>query len=226
MVTRTRITSNLREQLIFYGSYHNNGMNQILHFVFVPIILWTVSVWLAYTPALCCSRDDDQLSDSACDVVHQGMVLNGSFFLILVPYSLYYIVLDVVAGVSWSVCVGVPIWVTSELFQKSFAETAWMWALAAHLFSWMVQIVIGHMYYEHRKPALMDSLFQSLLLAPLFVWFELLFLLGYKRRLYTDVSLAVQDELSRLTDGEGYAMRGTHEESLIDTDTDTDDGKG
>jgi uncharacterized membrane protein YGL010W len=42
----------LRDQLSFYGAYHNNRLNQAIHFVFVPAILWTVAVWLAYTPVL------------------------------------------------------------------------------------------------------------------------------------------------------------------------------
>lgn len=42
----------LRDQLTFYGSYHSNPLNQAIHFVFVPAILWTVAVWLAYTPPL------------------------------------------------------------------------------------------------------------------------------------------------------------------------------
>ena len=33
---------------------------------------------------------------------------------------------------------------------------------------------------------------QSLVLAPLFVWFELLFLLGYRRRLHAEVAVAVR----------------------------------
>lgn len=43
---------NLREQLTFYGSYHNNFWNQVIHFIFVPAIFWTAAVWLAYTPEL------------------------------------------------------------------------------------------------------------------------------------------------------------------------------
>jgi uncharacterized membrane protein YGL010W len=34
----------LKDQLTFYGSYHNNPINQAIHFVFVPAILWTVAV--------------------------------------------------------------------------------------------------------------------------------------------------------------------------------------
>lgn len=46
------LTFDLREQLTFYGAYHNNPINQAIHFVFVPAILFTVAVWLAYTPSL------------------------------------------------------------------------------------------------------------------------------------------------------------------------------
>lgn len=42
---------NLVDELTFYGQYHANPINQIIHFIFVPLILWTVAVWLAYTPA-------------------------------------------------------------------------------------------------------------------------------------------------------------------------------
>lgn len=40
------------EQLTFYGSYHNNKWNQLIHAYFVPTIFWTVAVWTAYTPNL------------------------------------------------------------------------------------------------------------------------------------------------------------------------------
>lgn len=50
--TMTLIGFNLVEELTFYGAYHNNPVNQLIHFIFVPLILWTVAVWLAYTPAL------------------------------------------------------------------------------------------------------------------------------------------------------------------------------
>jgi uncharacterized membrane protein YGL010W len=41
---------NLRDQLTFYGSYHSKPLNQLVHFIFVPLILWSAGVWLAYIP--------------------------------------------------------------------------------------------------------------------------------------------------------------------------------
>jgi uncharacterized membrane protein YGL010W len=40
----------LKKQLGFYGAYHSKPWNQLVHFVFVPLILWSLSVWLAYIP--------------------------------------------------------------------------------------------------------------------------------------------------------------------------------
>lgn len=42
----------------------------------------------------------------------------------------------------------------------------------------------GHFYFEHRAPALIDNIFQAFLLAPLFIFMELLFVLGYRPALF------------------------------------------
>ena len=42
----------LEDALVFYRRYHRNKWNQVIHVVFVPAIMWTVLVWLAYTPPL------------------------------------------------------------------------------------------------------------------------------------------------------------------------------
>ena len=97
------IHTTLKDQLVFYGSYHNNPINQVIHFVFVPAILWTVSVWLAYTPSL--NTPEHQYD---C-VILQWAIPNGALGLIAV-YSVYYMVLDMCAGMTWTVFVGIPIW--------------------------------------------------------------------------------------------------------------------
>ena len=45
--------------------------------------------------------------------------------------------------------------------------------------SWAAQF-FGHYFFERRAPALLDNLFQAFLLAPLFIFMELLFVLGYR----------------------------------------------
>lgn len=46
------LTRCLSVQLSFYGFYHQKGGNQLIHFFFVPAILWSVDVWFAHTGAL------------------------------------------------------------------------------------------------------------------------------------------------------------------------------
>lgn len=43
---------NFYDQLSFYGAYHHNKWNQLVHFIFVPAIFWSASVWLAYAGQL------------------------------------------------------------------------------------------------------------------------------------------------------------------------------
>lgn len=70
------------------------------------------------------------------------------------------------------------------------------WAFAIFLVSWLLQFV-GHGVFEGRAPALLDNLFQAFFLAPLFVWLELLFMLGYRPQLKARVDKAVAVEVAK-----------------------------
>lgn len=191
----------LKDQLVFYGSYHNNKWNQVVHFIFVPAIWWTVAVWLAYTPeAFTLPGLASHLPAWAADAAPH-LRFNGSFFL-AAAYSLYYLALEPVAGGSWTAFVGLPLWAAANWFRASVPD-AWAWALGLHLLSWFAQIAVGHQLAEKRKPALLDSFFQSLVLAPLFVWFELLFLLGLYRGLHTEVQTRVLANIAEWKRGKG-----------------------
>jgi uncharacterized membrane protein YGL010W len=73
-------------------------------------------------------------------------------------------------------------------------------ALAVHVVSWVAQFV-GHGKYEGRKPALLDNIVQALFLAPLFVWYEVLFKLGLYKRLQEEVEGGVEVEVAKLRAG-------------------------
>ena len=70
-------------------------------------------------------------------------------------------------------------------------------AVAIHIVSWILQFV-GHGKYEGRKPALLDNLIQALFLAPLFVWYEVLFKLGFYKGLKREVEAAIEVEVAKL----------------------------
>ena len=63
-----------------------------------------------------------------------------------------------------------------------------------HVFCWYAQIHPGHGIYEGRKPALLDSVLQAFLDAPLFVWYEVAFACGYDPALKQELDAAVEKQ--------------------------------
>lgn len=75
-------------------------------------------------------------------------------------------------------------------------ETTNKAAIVVHVASWLLQFV-GHGAFEGRAPALLDNLVQAIFLAPLFVWLEVLFKLGYRPELQARVEKAVAKEIAK-----------------------------
>jgi uncharacterized membrane protein YGL010W len=69
------------------------------------------------------------------------------------------------------------------------------WAGGIHIVSWLAQFV-GHGAFEGRAPALLDNLVQAFLLAPLFVWMEVLFFFGYRPELKARYDQSVEKEIA------------------------------
>lgn len=69
---------------------------------------------------------------------------------------------------------------------QSYGVPGWQLALPVHLVAWTLQF-IGHGVFERRKPALLDSLDQALITAPMFVLLEALFPMGYRPELFKRV---------------------------------------
>ncbi|KAI9329674.1 hypothetical protein DFJ73DRAFT_664975 [Zopfochytrium polystomum] len=157
-----------------YAEYHHNKLNQMIHIVFVPLILWTAMVWFANVPAFASWGLDAYLP------------LNLSLLLTLV-YAGYYIILEPQTGLMF-----MPILLTmcstANAFQRADLGGELSPNVAAgllHASSWVFQF-LGHGLAERRAPALFDNLLQALVLAPFFVFFELLFSVGYKPKLAAD----------------------------------------
>ena len=58
--------------------------------------------------------------------------------------------------------------------------------------AWYMQLHPGHAVFEGRKPALIDGMYQSFSVAPLFVFYEGAFALGYRPALAQAVHANVQ----------------------------------
>lgn len=142
-----------------------------MHILFVPIILWTSLVWIS-TPHF-----------GQVDVLGLKIGLNASLLVTLI-YSLFYISLEPFAGVTWTVLF-LPAWFFANHFRANF-ENAIFYSILVHVIAWIAQFA-AHGLIEKRAPALLDSLLQALLLAPLFVWLEVLFMFGYRKKLKEDL---------------------------------------
>lgn len=184
----------LKDQLVFYGSYHHNKWNKLIHLFFVPLIWWTAVVWACQTGPLVTSTTPQKLLasaglDSALPAFFvDNLEFNFGFFA-FVAYALYYLTLDLFAGLTFDIIL-FGLLLSANAFLKAYGDRAWMYALVLHLLSWFMQIA-GHGVLERRKPALTDSFFQSLVLAPLFVWFEFLFMFGYRQRLQDELEVRI-----------------------------------
>eukprot|EP00455_Lapot_gusevi_P013376 TRINITY_DN164_c0_g1_i6.p1 TRINITY_DN164_c0_g1~~TRINITY_DN164_c0_g1_i6.p1 ORF type:complete len:196 (-),score=83.71 TRINITY_DN164_c0_g1_i6:312-899(-) len=184
----------LLDALTFYGSYHNNAGNKIVHLIFVPVLWATGAVFFCYAGTFT-DVTLDSLGLPLPPLISQNFVFNYSFLLFL-GYALYYLYLDLFAGLTADILL-FSLLLGANAFYAHFGADAWKYALAAHLFSWFMQIYLGHGVLEGRKPALMDSLFQSLVTAPLFVWLEFLFFFGYDKKFQDKLQVKIDAAIAK-----------------------------
>lgn len=87
----------LEKHFAFYGAYHSNPINILIHTLFVWPIFFTGLVLFYFTPSInqlfWHVKEDPQW----CFLDSYGLVLNFGFFFALM-YGLFYVCLDVKAG--------------------------------------------------------------------------------------------------------------------------------
>jgi uncharacterized membrane protein YGL010W len=151
----------LTQQLTQYAAYHRDRRNIATHFVGIPMIVLALAVLLA-RPAFALSALSLTLSPA---------------WVLFVAATLYYLVLDVPLGLMMAVvsaaCVAFGQWAAAQ------STLAWLViGVGLFLVGWVFQFV-GHVAYEHRKPAFIDDVI-GLLIGPLFVLAEALFGFGWR----------------------------------------------
>jgi uncharacterized membrane protein YGL010W len=180
--------SELKRQLIFYGAYHNNPINIIVHIIFVPVILWTAQIIISAVPVpnfmpLCSYYINDYLQFDL-----------GLPAMLTAMYIAFYYSLEPVAAFLYT-----PQIVLSLLTSTAVArdQERVIYAVGLHIFAWAAQI-LSHGVAEGRSPALMDNLVGAVALAPFFVHIEILFYLGYRPELHKAVKAGINQELARI----------------------------
>ncbi|CAM1507198.1 Fc.00g068390.m01.CDS01 [Cosmosporella sp. VM-42] len=110
-------------------------------------------------------------------------------------YASLYLLLEPFAGfILAAFCMGSTAY--GNYLHQQHPETTFQAALVLHVVCWIMQF-IGHGAFEGRAPALLDNLVQALFLAPMFVWLEFLFKLGYRKELQGRVEKRVEAEIAK-----------------------------
>jgi uncharacterized membrane protein YGL010W len=142
----------LSYQLAYYKAYHLHPHNVNIHLYCIPLILATAIVMLMKLP-----------------------ILAWSMALV---YSLYYLVLNIQAGIVGTAYITSIASISGYLYKTSNPTTVFYSALIIHIVAWGLQFY-GHFHFEKKSPAVFDNLIQPLVLAPYFVIFEVFFLFGW-----------------------------------------------
>jgi len=179
----------LRNQFIFYASYHNHPVNVIIHLVCIWQLLWTGLALFHFTPSIVATPD---YVKNAHWLLENASLNFGA--VITSIYLVSYILMDKVVGTFGGVLVVLLNLLTANLVASTptLAGVAlWKVLLGAHISLWILQF-IGHGLFERRAPALLDSWDQAFITAPLFVLLEIFFFLGYRREFYESCMVEVR----------------------------------
>ena len=154
------------ELLSGYARYHRDQRNILSHFVGVPMIVFGIGVLLA-RPAF-----------------NLGGYALSPAWIVFAATSAWYLTRGSLAlGLAVSAGVGTLL---LAAHQVAYGSTAgWLgWGVGMFLIGWLIQFV-GH-WYEGRKPAFVDDL-TGLLVGPMFVTAEALFMLGWNKPLLAEI---------------------------------------
>ena len=160
---------NAQQLLTQYAAYHRDRRNIATHFIGVPLIVFGVGVLLA--------RPAFELG---------GLTLTPAWLAFALA-TLWYLSRGFAVGLATSAGVGVLILLAHPAASGSVA--GWLGrGVGAFAVGWVIQFV-GH-YYEGRKPAFVDDLI-GLLVGPMFVVAEWLFMLGWNTPLLQAIEAEV-----------------------------------
>ncbi|KAH6598363.1 hypothetical protein BASA50_003784 [Batrachochytrium salamandrivorans] len=123
--------------------------------------------------------------------------INGSL-VVAVSYGVYYIALCPSIGALYLPLL-LMMYRGSEIFatQAGWPIPPVIAATILHIISWVFQI-LGHALFEGRAPAFMKEPIQAFVLAPLFVFCEVLFDLGFFKKTHARLEIKVEAAVKKL----------------------------
>jgi len=187
----------VKHQLTFYGAYHSNKWNVLIHVTCVPLILWSAQVFLSAAPT-------PSWFPNYTHIFNEYASFEWTWATILaIIYQAYYFALEPVAATIY-----LPQMVAMLLTATSYAhrDHGQRNALYLHICSWIMQF-IGHGVAEGRSPALLDNIVGAVALAPFFVHLEVLFFLGYRKKFHKELINSIGVEIAKFRKVQGDKTR-------------------
>ncbi|KEG10451.1 hypothetical protein DQ04_03701070 [Trypanosoma grayi] len=166
-----RNSCTLREGFVFYGAYHDDWRNKLLHITFVPIIFTTALSFLARV--------------KVTEFVDMSLIVAGL-------YAVSFIKTEPGAGIPYAAFIFMMQCVASHFLLSRVALS-----FALHVSGWIAQF-IAHGLFERRAPALLDDPLQAIHSSVFFVWLEIIFYFGYKPKLKRELDMLVKQKIAQL----------------------------
>lgn len=156
---QVRKMKNLAEKMGFYQLYHEKFMTKLTHLIGVPLLVFAFFIPLSWVK-----------------LGVPGVFELNVAWLSLIALAIYYIRLHRSIGITAAIALGILGFVAGLVSHYQPNLTGFVVFIIALLIGIILQF-IGHVI-EGKKPALADDLSQ-IFIAPIFLWTEVLFMLGY-----------------------------------------------
>lgn len=161
----------LENSYVFYGSYHHERRNKIVHILFVPVIFTSSLAFLSLIPIT-----------ESINAAHA----------VVAAYATSFIAMEPIAGALYVPLMGAMLYIAQHICTQNLVLTA-----IVNVVSWAAQ-VLSHRFFEERSPAFTEDPLQAIHAAVFFVWLEVLYSVGYRQKTHRDLEARVRERISEM----------------------------
>jgi uncharacterized membrane protein YGL010W len=163
VVSRVSLRGIFQRQLVEYADYHRDQRNCLMHIIGNPILFVAAVLPL-----------------SLLSVTLFGVRTNAAT-LSVIPALVLWITWDFGIGMA-IVAAAIPLlFVAATIVSHVSVSAVWIITALLIVIGWALQIV-GHQYFEQRRPALLDNPIH-MLISPMYIFAKLFVVLGVRRDL-------------------------------------------
>lgn len=156
------------DQLMIYESYHTQQITKVTHFIGVPALVFAAMIFFGW------------IHLSVPNIFSINLAWIGLVLLLI-----YYFYLDILLALGMAVIL-ILMTIMAEFISQPIITKAGFIIFMIFLIVGIVAQLIGHLY-EQKKPAFTEN-FKQILIAPIFLFAEVMFHLGYRQDLWNEIS--------------------------------------